>query len=50
MAKQLTRALIGASLSEPLLTVRVEVYITREMRTSRARLPKKFTFEPGDYV
>ena len=23
---------------------------TREMRTSRARLPKKLTFEPGDYV
>ena len=23
---------------------------TRKMRTSRARLPKKLTFEPGDYV
>ena len=23
---------------------------TRKMHTSRARLPKKLTFEPGDYV
>ena len=23
---------------------------TRKMSTSRARLPKKLTFEPGDYV
>ena len=25
-------------------------YSTRKMHTSRARLPKKLTFEPGDYV
>ena len=24
--------------------------VTRKMHTSRARLPKKLTFEPGDYV
>ena len=27
----------------------ISVY-TRRMHTSRARLPKKLTFEPGDYV
>ena len=26
------------------------ILITRKVDTSRARLPKKLTFEPGDYV
>ena len=32
------------------LKVQVFCHYTRKMHTSRARLPKKLTFEPGDYV
>ena len=28
----------------------IPILITREMHTSMARLPKKLTIEPGDYV
>ena len=34
----------------PVLLLHCTGQNTRKMRTSRARLPKKLTFEPGDYV